>query len=82
MKINKFDKGSLAYKNVIDNYINDIIKSIVPKSDLTLYSNVILSRDEFKKIFLEDFSSYKLNERILKTKSYIERFIMKRSEIM
>lgn len=73
MKINKFDKGSLAYKNVIDNYINDIIKSIVPKSDLTLYSNVILSRDEFKKIFLEDFSSYKLNERILKTKSYIEK---------
>ena len=73
MKINKFDKGSLAYKNVIDNYINDIIKSIVPKNDLTLYSNVILSRDEFKKIFLEDFSSYKLNERILKTKSYIEK---------
>ncbi|WP_455504711.1 HelD family protein [Clostridium sp.] len=73
MKINKFDKGSLAYKNVIDNYINDIIKSIVPKNDLTLYSNVILSRDEFKKIFLEDFSSYKLNERILKAKSYIEK---------
>lgn len=73
IKVNKFDKGSLLYKEIIDNYINDIIKSVVPNDDLKLYSNIILSREQFKKIFLEDFKSYKLNERISKIKNYIEK---------
>lgn len=73
VKANKFNKGDLRYRKIVDNYVQYIIKDIVPKEDLTLYSNVILSKNSFKKIFLEDFSSYKLNERILKTKNYVEK---------
>lgn len=77
---NKFDKGSLIYKEVIDKYVKEIIKSIIPKNDLTLYSNIIISKDEFKKMFLEDFSSYKLNERIVKVKNYIEKIYNEKIE--
>jgi len=68
-----FNKGNLKFKELLDIYTEYIINEVIPKKDLSIYGVVIFSKEEIKKIFLTDFSTYKLNERIVKFKSYIQK---------
>lgn len=70
---NYFNKGDLKFKDILDNYVDYMINEIIPKADLSIYGTVLLSKEDIKKIFINDFSIYKLNDRLIKFKEYLQK---------
>ena len=44
-------KTSLKYKDVIDNYVNDLDNKVVPNTDLSMYGFSIINSNHIKKIY-------------------------------
>lgn len=72
-------KTSLMYKEVIDNYVNDLDKIVVPDYDLTMYGYKILDKDYIKKIYDTIQADY-LNLKVEKCIILLEKELSKIKE--
>lgn len=77
-EIELFNKGQLKFKEVIDKYSDYLLENAIPKKPLSIFGRILLTREQLRKIFIDDFSTYKLNERIEKFKNYIEKLIQEK----
>ncbi len=57
-------KSSLDFKNVLDNYINTIEKSFVPKEDFKIDSFVLIEYEKINEFFCKDYKRLPLMQRI------------------
>lgn len=56
-------KGSLTFKDLLDNYLVHIENSMIPNEDVLLEGNLIATRDEVKKWFISELSYLPLFKR-------------------
>jgi DNA helicase II / ATP-dependent DNA helicase PcrA len=70
-----FDKGQLKFKEVLDKYSTYLLENAIPKKSLSIFGKVLFTKEQLRKIFFEDFSTYKLNERIDKFKNYLQKIV-------
>lgn len=57
-------KGSMDFKNIIDRYVQEIELKFVPEMDFSINGEVLISKEEIKKMFLKDLKSHPLYKRI------------------
>ncbi len=82
IKIASF-KGSLIFKNIIDNYIKKLEYSFVPDEDFALGDFTIISAKEIKKAFIKEYQNLPLYQRVGEIKkSFINRLNMNRKNIL
>ncbi|WP_425447344.1 RNA polymerase recycling motor HelD [Dethiothermospora halolimnae] len=65
-------KGSLYIKDIIDNIVNHITDTIVPKLNFNIDGHTIYSYDEIKYMFEKDYSYLPIVPRIDQIKRYIK----------
>lgn len=68
--ISKF-KGSLKFKEILDNFIDTFSKSYVPEASIVADGKVIFSVDEIKNLFYKELSYLPLKLRVDRLKNYI-----------
>lgn len=57
-------KGSMAFKELIDRYVNAIEQTLVPDTDFTLGSHVLYSAEDIQRLFFKDYSYLPLYKRV------------------
>lgn len=57
-------KGSLSFKLLLDNYLDDITLALIPLDDFALDSTIIFSQAEIKNLFIKEYGFMPLNKRI------------------
>ncbi|MFZ3172201.1 MAG: RNA polymerase recycling motor HelD [Carboxydocellales bacterium] len=48
-------KGSMIFKKIIDNYLDDLEQAFVPDEDLALEEYIIVPKDEIKRLFIREY---------------------------
>ncbi|AZR72657.1 hypothetical protein BBF96_04190 [Anoxybacter fermentans] len=71
-------KSSLTFKKVIDKYLNDIEENFIPKKDLKIEGETIITSSEIKSIFLSEYKYYPIYTRISKLKKRLNRLVKKK----
>lgn len=73
-------KGSLDFRDIMDNYVNEIESNFAPDIDFALGSKILMSKKDIKNMFLNDLKYLPLEKRIdeiKKTLSNRLKFIKK-----
>ncbi|WP_024832614.1 RNA polymerase recycling motor HelD [Ruminiclostridium josui] len=65
-------KTSMYFKDIIDEYIEEIEKSFIPKKDITLGTKVIFSYDEINNLFLTQYGMWPIAQRMNEIKKSIK----------
>jgi len=73
-------KGSLELKNIIDGYVKDIEEDFVPAMDFRLGDYIMISYEEIKKMFMEDFGYLPLYKRIKELKTTLNNRVKYRKK--
>ena len=80
-------KGSLVFKEVIDQYIHTLEKQFVPELDFVLQGRVIVTAESIRKMFIEELQHLPLYKRVNEIKKtltnqlkYIKSEILKDTE--
>ncbi len=73
-------KSSLDFKNVLEDYINTIEKSIIPKEDFKIDSFVLIKHEEINKLFCMDYKRLPLMQRINEIKKTMTNTLKYRKE--
>jgi len=68
-------KGSLEFKEIIDNYLRDIEENFVPAIDIKLEGQIIESYKEIKNMFIKELKYLPFYSRIKKIKSNISNIL-------
>ena len=64
-------KTSMYFKDIIDEYINEIELSFIPKHDVTLGTQVIFSYEEINHLFLTQYGMWSIAQRMNEIKKSI-----------
>jgi DNA helicase II / ATP-dependent DNA helicase PcrA len=56
-------KGSMDFKNIIDEYVKEIEQEFAPALDFILQGKVLLPKEEIRRMFLEDLKYHPLHKR-------------------
>lgn len=70
INVSKF-KSSLNFKDVIENYVKIIESSFIPKEDFAVNSYVIMSAEEIRRLFLEEYKNLPMMKRINEIKKHL-----------
>lgn len=65
-------KSSLEYKLILDNYLNELEKEYLPKSDFIVNNILIMKLEEIRELFLNTYSRYCYDKRITEIKKHIK----------
>lgn len=57
-------KGSMEFKDIVEEYINDIEKNFVPDKDFSVGGRVLMTSSEIRRMFLEDLIYHPFHKRI------------------
>lgn len=71
-EVNRF-KTSKNFKLILDKYIDFLCDEVIPKTDIQLDEFKLIEYNEIKEIWDKQFNGYKINDRIIKFKPYIEK---------
>ena len=72
-------KMTLDYKNVLDKYLVDLEKLIIPESDLEMFGFTILTRDEILKLYKKaSIDTYFFNDKVERTLMLISKYLTDR----
>lgn len=64
-------KGSMGFKELIDNYIAHLEQELLPKEDMRLAGQLIISAEELAEAFLRELRYLPINKRLAKLKKRI-----------
>ncbi|MED1466993.1 RNA polymerase recycling motor HelD [Bacillus salipaludis] len=65
-------KGSLAFKEAIDGYLNELEVSLAPTEDFIVEKSILLKGQNLKRLFLKEYTYLPIYKRIAKIKSLLE----------
>lgn len=65
-------KGSLAYKQLLDRYLDALILRMLPKQDCKLGKRVLCSAEELDKLFRRDYARLPVYKRVEKLKKILQ----------
>lgn len=65
-------KGSMEFKDIIDNYLLEIEENFVPLEDFVLQGQILISKEEIKRMFLKDLIHHPLYKRINEIKKSLD----------
>lgn len=68
-------KNSMNMKDIIENYVNDILMNLLPEEDFSLNEKVLLTNDEIKKMVYDELSFLPIFRRIDKLKIYLNKTV-------
>jgi len=71
IKWESFFKGTMAFKEIIDGYVRELEQNFIPGDDFSLEGYVVLSRDEIKRLFKEEYKFLPLYKRINEVKKHL-----------
>lgn len=66
---------SEKFKRVLDKYTSYVIENYIPEDDISIDDLELIKHDDIKSLWLNEFSTYKLNDRIVKFKEYLEKYL-------
>jgi len=75
-------KNSMAMKDLMDAYIDDLEQSILPTEDYCLEEYVILSLEDLKQKYFQNYSYLPLYNRVENIKQYIRSITKNKSKII
>ncbi|TCT17116.1 DNA helicase-2/ATP-dependent DNA helicase PcrA [Natranaerovirga pectinivora] len=76
-------KGSLKVKDIIDDYISTIKETFVPDEDFALQENIIVKKENIKRMFLVDLEGIPLYKRVEEIKKNLKyRFGLVKKQIL
>jgi DNA helicase-2/ATP-dependent DNA helicase PcrA len=73
-------KSSIRYKRVLDEYIYEIEKDILPQEDFTIDKYIIMDRDEINDLFTREYSNLPLLRRIEEIQKHLVNAISSKGE--
>ncbi|OIK10349.1 DNA helicase [Bacillus sp. MUM 116] len=65
-------KGSLAFKELIDNFLKELELSLAPSEDFIVEKSILLKGQNLKRIFLKEYTYLPIYKRLSKIKSLLE----------
>lgn len=72
-------KGSMQMKSIIDQYVENLKKKIVPKQDFFIGNQLFIKQEEIYKVFLEEFSHLPLLKRVNQIKLFLNKRVKSES---
>jgi DNA helicase-2/ATP-dependent DNA helicase PcrA len=76
-------KGSLAYKRLIDRYLDELTLRMLPGSDVKIGKQVICTAEEIRKFFREDYVRLPIYKRVEKIRKILQdRLKTKKKEML
>jgi DNA helicase-2/ATP-dependent DNA helicase PcrA len=72
MKVSQF-KGSLEFKDMIDNYVSSLEQAFTPEQDFCFGGRTLCTSAEIRKMILSDLSKYPLYKRIAEVRKTLSR---------
>ncbi|UMZ75144.1 RNA polymerase recycling motor HelD [Natranaerofaba carboxydovora] len=75
-------KGSMAFKKLIDNYINEIEKDLLPKEDILIGDHTLMTKDELKQSFLYEYDYLPVHKRLDQIKKKLSSRAKQNKEII
>lgn len=80
-KVSEF-KSSMAFKEVLDDYIAIIEKSYIPKEDFKIASKPVFSYQEINNLFLNEYSSLPLMKRVGEIKKHLSNGLKRKKDMI
>ncbi|MCT4563963.1 MAG: UvrD-helicase domain-containing protein [Maledivibacter sp.] len=71
-------KGSTLFKEILDNFLEDFINTLVPPIDLKINDYIIYSYTDIKKMFYKDYSYLPVSSRIERIRKYFKQTLNER----
>ncbi|MDF2592278.1 MAG: helicase [Clostridia bacterium] len=75
-------KASMAFKEIIDQYIETIESEFIPKEDFKLVGRVILAYDDINKLFIKDYRRHPIVKRIDEIKKHLQNRLKAQKEYL
>ena len=61
-------KSSIKFKKVVDLYLKKLEEQILPKEDFSIENNTVMKYEELQDLFINQYSSYDFQNRLIKIK--------------
>ncbi|MDM5327089.1 RNA polymerase recycling motor HelD [Neobacillus sp. CF12] len=75
-------KGSLAFKELIDNYLKEIELNLAPSEDFIIEKSLLMRGEKIKKLFLQEFHYLPIYRRLDKIKNLLANDVRLKKSIM
>ncbi|MGG1679415.1 RNA polymerase recycling motor HelD [Neobacillus sp. NRS-1170] len=75
-------KGSLEFKELIKNYVNELELNLAPSKDFIVEKSVLMKAQKLKTLFLKEYTYLPIYKRIGKIKTFLESDLKKKKSIM
>lgn len=75
-------KCSMTFKEIIDQYIETIEESFIPKEDFTLGGRVILKYEDINRLFIKDYRKHPIVKRIDEIKKHLQNRLKAQKEYL
>ncbi|MDN3015500.1 RNA polymerase recycling motor HelD [Paenibacillus sp. BSR1-1] len=75
-------KGSLEFKELIQNYVNELELNLAPSEDFIVEKSVLMKGKKLKTLFLKEYTYLPIYKRIGKIKTLLESDLKKKKSIM
>ncbi|MEH7332605.1 RNA polymerase recycling motor HelD [Neobacillus drentensis] len=75
-------KGSLEFKELIQNYVNELEINLAPSEDFIVEKSVLMKGKKLKTLFLKEYTYLPIYKRIGKIKTLLESDLKKKKSIM
>jgi DNA helicase II / ATP-dependent DNA helicase PcrA len=75
-------KGSLAFKELIDNYLKEIELNLAPSEDFIIEKSLLMRGQKIKKLFLQEFHYLPIYRRLDKIKNLLANDVRLKKSIM
>ncbi|MDU5105773.1 UvrD-helicase domain-containing protein [Clostridium sp.] len=81
-KENKLDilKTSITFQSILDNYVKYLEENFIPEDNVIIDDFELINGRKIKALWMEEFSAYKINDRIDKFKEYLVNYLYKKLE--
>ncbi len=75
-------KGSLRYKNALEDFLNIYERQVIPKGDVRFGNEVLYTQSELQGIYLTQLSPFPLRQRVAELQKYMQGRLKKAAERM
>ncbi len=75
-------KGSLSFKNLIDSYLEEIELEMLPKEDIILGEEILMSKDDIEQAFFHEYTYLPIHKRLDQIKKKLNSRAKQQKELI
>ena len=75
-------KSSISFKNILDEYIYEVEKSLMAKNDFTFMDYTFMTKDEINDLYVNEYSYLPLQRRIEEIKKHLQNKILNNKDLI